>query len=78
VKKIERLACILVNAADVEPQLVHIASEFIAQFDRDWGDSLLGDIAHSVLFDNSKIKRLVPNDRTFTPFARHAGDRRLV
>jgi len=49
------------KAAGVEkPELIHIASETIASFDPDWGASLIGDKAHSMIFDNSKIKRLVP------------------
>lgn len=44
-----------------EPQLVHVASETLAVFEPDWGQALLGDKMHSVIFDNSKIKRLVPD-----------------
>ncbi len=39
---------------------IHIPSEVIAKFDERMGASLLGDKAHSVIFDNSKIKSLVP------------------
>ncbi|MFN2134501.1 MAG: SDR family oxidoreductase [Candidatus Promineifilaceae bacterium] len=58
------------RAAGVEPQLVHIPSNFIAAFDAGWGSSLLGDKAHSVIFDNSKIKRLVPGYQATIPFHR--------
>lgn len=51
---------ILANAAGVSARIVHVPSEFIAAFDKDWGDGLLGDKAHSTIFDNSKIKRTVP------------------
>ncbi len=51
-------------------KLVHVASDFIAMFDRDWGDGLLGDKAHSVIFDNTKIKRLVPDYVAAIPFSR--------
>ncbi len=50
------------------PQLVHIPSETIAEVDRDWGDALLGDMAHSLVFDNTKLKRLVPGFATRTTF----------
>lgn len=56
------------RAAGVEPQLVHVPSELIAAFDSGWGDSLLGDKTHSMIFDNSKIKRLVPSFRAVIPF----------
>lgn len=55
-------------AAGTEAQLVHIPSETIAQHDADWGSSLLGDKAHSMIFDNSKIKRFVPDFVATIPF----------
>lgn len=58
------------GAAGVKPQLVHVPSETIAAFAPDWGAGLLGDKAHSVIFDNSKIKRLVPEFRATIPYAR--------
>jgi nucleoside-diphosphate-sugar epimerase len=55
-------------AAGVEPRLVHVPSEVIARFDPAWGDSLLGDKAHSVIFDNTKIRQLVPEFKPTIPF----------
>ena len=43
------------------PQLVHIPSDTIAAAAPDVGPSLLGDKSHSVFFDNSKVKALVPD-----------------
>lgn len=63
---------ILAHAAGVEPRLVHVPSEVIAAFDPDWGASLLGDKAHSVIFDNTKIKRMVPDFAATIPFSRGA------
>ena len=64
---------LLARAAGVEnPKLVHVPSELIAAYDKDWGDGLLGDKAHSMIFDNSKIKRLVPNYVAAIPFAQGA------
>jgi nucleoside-diphosphate-sugar epimerase len=61
---------LMAQAAGIKnPKLVHIPSDFIAAFDREWGDSLLGDKTHSVIFDNTKIKRLVPDFVATTPFA---------
>jgi nucleoside-diphosphate-sugar epimerase len=56
------------TAVVVAPDLVHIPSEFIARYDPDWGASLLGDKSHSMIFDNSKIKRLVPGFKATIPF----------
>jgi nucleoside-diphosphate-sugar epimerase len=63
---------ILAHAAGVEPQIVHVPSEVIAAFDPEVGAGLLGDKAHSVIFDNSKIKRLVPDFAATIPFSQGA------
>jgi Nucleoside-diphosphate-sugar epimerases len=56
-------------ALGVEPQLVHLASETIARLHPDMGPGLLGDKAHSVVFDNTRVKRLVPGWEAVIPFA---------
>jgi len=63
---------IVARAAGTEAKMAHIPSELIAAYDPDWGDGLLGDKAHSMIFDNSKVKRLVPDFRATIPFARGA------
>ncbi len=63
---------IVAQAAGVEAQIVHIPSDLIAAFDPEWGAGLLGDKAHSMIFDNSKIKRLVPGYAATIPFSRGA------
>jgi nucleoside-diphosphate-sugar epimerase len=60
------------TAAGVEPELVHVASETIARALPDWGPGLLGDKSHSVIFDNSKVKSLVPAYVATTTFAEGA------
>ena len=52
---------IMAQALGVEPQLIHVPSELIAAFDSEIGAGLLGDKSASMIFDNSKIQRLVPN-----------------
>jgi len=63
---------ILGQAAGVKPNLVHVPSELIAAYDAEWGAGLLGDKAHSMVFDNTRIKRLVPAFACTVPFARGA------
>ncbi|RPI34286.1 MAG: SDR family oxidoreductase [Chloroflexota bacterium] len=58
----------LAYAAGTEARIVHASSEHIAAYDEDWGASLLGDKAFSVIFDNSKIKQLVPDFNATIPF----------
>ncbi len=58
------------RAVGVEPRIVHVPSELIAAYDPEWGDGLLGDKTHSMIFDNSKIKRFVPDFACTIPFSR--------
>jgi nucleoside-diphosphate-sugar epimerase len=53
----------------VELNIVHIPSDFIAKYAPEHGAGLLGDKAHSVIFDNSKIKKLVPEFQCKIPFS---------
>ena len=59
---------IVAQAAGAPAELVCVPSEVIAAYDAEWGASLLGDKTHSMLFDNSKIKRLVPEFQATIPF----------
>jgi nucleoside-diphosphate-sugar epimerase len=56
-------------AAGFAPNIVHIPSDFIAAIDPELGVTLLGDKAHSLIFDNSKLKRVVPGFQAVVPFA---------
>lgn len=66
----------MAEAAGAELNAVHVPSELIANYDAGWGASLLGDKAHSVIFDNAKIKQLVPEFGPRIPFAQ--GSREIV
>lgn len=48
------------RAAGADALLVHRSTETIATALPEWGPPLLGDAAHSVIFDNTKIRRLAP------------------
>jgi len=58
------------EAAGVEPNLIHIPSDFLAACDAEFRGGLLGDKAVSVVFDNTKIKRFVPGYCATVPFTR--------
>ena len=64
------------KAAGREPHLVHISSDFIAACEGTLRGSLLGDKSCSVIFDNSKIRRIVPDFRATIPF--HLGIKRTL
>ncbi len=60
------------RAAGVEPTLVHVPSERIAALEPDLGAGLLGDKAHSMVFDNSLVRSIVPGWHATTPFVQGA------
>ena len=62
----------LAAAAGVEARIVHVPSDVIADQDPEWGAGLLGDKAHSVVFDTTKLRRLVPEFTTTVRFEQGA------
>jgi nucleoside-diphosphate-sugar epimerase len=60
----------------VELEIVHIPSDLIAAYDPEALGSLTGDKANSSVFDNSKIKKLVPDFICTVPWAE--GVRRAI
>ena len=67
----------IADALGVELKAYHVASDFLSKVGEAYGydltGSLLGDKSVSVAFDNSKLKRLVPQMTTNVPF--HKGVR---
>jgi nucleoside-diphosphate-sugar epimerase len=66
----------MADAAGTRAEIVHVTSDAIADADADLGASLLGDRTHSVIFDNTKVKALVPDYVATIPFA--TGAREIV
>ncbi len=60
---------LVATAAGTTAKKVHVPSDLIAAVGSDWGAGLLGDKAHSMIFDNTKIKRAVPEFVCTTPFS---------
>ncbi len=56
------------DAAGATLNPVYIPSSIIARYDSKWGAGLLGDKSHSVIFDNTKIKTLVPDFQADIPY----------
>lgn len=65
---------IVADAAGGTYHPVYIPSSKIAEADPDWGASLLGDKSHSMIFDNTKIKKLVPGFNAKIPFVQGAAE----
>ena len=59
-------------AGVAEPRLVHVASERIARELPEIGPGLVGDKAHAMVFDTTKLRRLVPEFTTTIPYAEGA------
>lgn len=62
----------IARAACVELNAVYIPSELIDVYDPEIGAGLLGDKSCSMIPDNSKIKRFVPQFRATIPFSKGA------
>jgi hypothetical protein len=63
---------LLAAAAGAEPRIVHVPCETILSADEEWGRSLLGDKSHSMVFDNGKLRAVVPDYVATIPFSQGA------
>lgn len=72
----DRITQTLAAAAGTTARIVHVPSDVIAAEDPEWGAGLLGDKAHSMVFDNSKLRSVVPDFRATIPFEH--GARQIV
>ena len=70
----------IADALGVELHAVHVASDFLAETGKKYGydfeGGIIGDKSVSVVFDNRKLKRAVPEMRTEVPF--HVGVRKSL
>jgi nucleoside-diphosphate-sugar epimerase len=57
------------RAAGVEAELVHVTSDHIARTLPAWGEGVLGDKSHSVIFDNTRVRELVPGWNATIPWS---------
>jgi nucleoside-diphosphate-sugar epimerase len=63
---------IVARAAGTTAKIVHLPSEVFAEVNPSWGPGLIGDKTHSVIFDNSKVKSLVPDYVATIPYEQGA------
>jgi nucleoside-diphosphate-sugar epimerase len=64
------------EAAGAAPRILHVPTDALVAADRELLGSLWGDKSHSLVFDNTKIRTLVPEFAPVVPFAK--GIRRTV
>jgi nucleoside-diphosphate-sugar epimerase len=57
------------DAAGVEPDLLHVPSDALVAADPELMGSLWGDKVNSAVFDNAKLRRLIPDFHAEVPFA---------
>jgi nucleoside-diphosphate-sugar epimerase len=57
------------EAAGAEPRLLHVPSDGIIALDPSQEGNLWGDKANSTVFDNSKLRTIVPDYKATVPFA---------
>jgi nucleoside-diphosphate-sugar epimerase len=65
---------IIAEALGVPARIVHVPSDFfpVAAPEWGWSELLVGDLSHSAIFDNSKIRRYVPEFAPTRSFHRSA------
>jgi nucleoside-diphosphate-sugar epimerase len=64
-----QIYALVAKAAGVEPNILHVPSDAIVASDPDQEGSLWGDKANSAVFDNSKLRNLVPDFKATVPFS---------
>jgi nucleoside-diphosphate-sugar epimerase len=64
-----RIYSLLGAAAGAEPAVLHVPSDAIVAADPELTGSLFGDKIYSTVFDNSKLRRVVPDFHATLPFS---------
>lgn len=62
------IAKTIADAAGLDLKITHLPVDFIARHDTEWGCNLRGDKAYDTMFDNSKIRKIVPEFKASIPF----------
>ena len=55
-----QIAETVAKAAGLELNITHMPAKFISKYDVEWGSNINGDKGYDTVFDNSKIKSMVP------------------
>jgi nucleoside-diphosphate-sugar epimerase len=70
----DQIARFIGAAAGVEPDIIHVTSDFICRISPEYTGGLIGEKSVSMVFDNSKIKHFVPGFTATMPFAKGIKD----
>jgi len=55
-------------AARLELKITHIPAEFITKYDEEWGSNITGDKGYDTVFNNSKIRSIIPQFKAVIPY----------
>lgn len=64
-----QIAEIIAREAGCELKIAYLPAEFISKYDSEWGYNLIGDKGYDTVFDNSKIKSIIPNFKASIPYS---------
>ena len=64
-----QIAETVAQAAGYELKITYLPAEIISKYDSEWGYNLFGDKGYDTVFDNSKIKSIVPDFRASIPYS---------
>jgi len=64
-----QIAAIIAQKAGYELKIIYLSADFIFRYDSDWGPNLKWDKCFPGIFDNSKIKNIVPEFKPTIPFS---------
>lgn len=71
-----QIAETIASAAGLELKITHMPAEFISKYDTEWGCNLFGDKGYSTVFNNSKIKSIIPEFKATIPY--YEGVREII
>ncbi|MCX6169490.1 MAG: SDR family oxidoreductase [Ignavibacteriales bacterium] len=64
-----KIAEIIAEEAGCDLNVAYLPDDFISKYDAEWGYNLFGDKGYDTVFDNSKIKRIVPDFKATIPYS---------
>ena len=64
-----QIAETIAQKAGYDLNITYLSAEFISKYDAEWGYNLFGDKGYDAVFDNTKIKKIVPDFKAAIPYS---------
>ena len=64
-----QIAETIAQKAGYDLNVTYLPDDFISKYDAEWGFNLFGDKGYDTIFDNSKIKKIVPDFKATIPYS---------